>query len=60
MTKEITYLTGIVQHLKRQIRGFRGNPGPLEGTKEQFSKSQEDILLAEIERIKWTIQRLYK
>lgn len=56
--KQVGYLTGVVQHVKRQIRGFNGQAGVLEGVTDQFSKCPEDILLDEIDTIQNTIRSL--
>ena len=43
-TEQIRYLTGVVQHIKRQIRGFDGNEGIIENLQEVFEKTPAEMI----------------
>ena len=50
-TEQIRYLTGVVQHIKRQIRGYDGDEGIIENMQEVFEKSPADMITEQTRQI---------
>lgn len=49
---QVKYLSGVVQHIKRQVRGFNGQPGLLEKpNKILLEKSQAEMITAQTSAI---------
>ena len=49
--EHIRYLTGVTQHIKRQVRGFDGEPGILEDTKDEFIITPGEMIANEVDKI---------
>ena len=49
--EHIRYLTGVTQHIKRQVRGFDGEPGILEDTKDEFIITPGKMITNEVDKI---------
>jgi len=49
--EHIRYLAGVTQHIKRQVRGFDGEPGILENIKDEFIIKPGEIISNEIDKI---------
>ena len=49
--EHIRYLTGVSQHIKRQVRGFDGEPGILEDTKDEFIITPGEMIANEVDKI---------
>ena len=46
----IYYLTGVVQHIKRQVRGFDGEKGILETVNDRLKMTPSQMMKKEIEK----------
>ena len=49
--EHIRYLTGVTQHIKRQVRGYDGEPGILENTKDEFIITPGEMVANEVDKI---------
>ena len=57
---QIAYLAGVVQHIKRNVRGFEGRPGCIENLENVYTKHPGNILNHQIDQITATIDSLVK
>ena len=56
--EHIRYLTGVAQHIKRQVRGFDGKSGILEDTKDEFIITPGEMVAGEVDIITAYIQQM--
>jgi len=47
---QISYLTGVVQHIKRQVRGFDGEEGILETVEDRLDATPAQMIITQVEK----------